>query len=135
MITNKTEYLLFTLINLAAREDQDYISSRIVAEEENIPPNYMPQLMAILSKKGWVESARGVNGGVRLSVSPEKISVQDVIELSGDAFCVKKCVEDGCAFGKSRCELNSLWCEAQRKVEEVMKNKTLAELVGNRVII
>ncbi|MEW6623973.1 MAG: Rrf2 family transcriptional regulator [Bacillota bacterium] len=133
MITNKTEYLLLTLINLARRRkaDNELISSRTIAEEEKIPLNYMPQLMSILTKKGWVESVRGLNGGVRLIADPKEITVQDVITVSEDILVIKKCVFDGCSFGLNNCRLRPLWLEAQKRVDEVMGSTTIEDLLKN----
>ncbi len=134
MINKKTEYILFSLINLASRDNSEFISSKIIARNEKIPLNYMPQLMAILTKKGWVESVRGVNGGVRLIVNPEKITVLDVINLSEDSFFIKKCFGEGCDFNHRKyCSLFPLWSEAQSKVEDVMRNSTIADLANKRV--
>lgn len=132
MITNKTEYLLLTLINLARRKknDNELISSRVVASEQKIPQNYMPQLMSILTKKGWVESVRGLNGGVRLIADPKNITVQDVINVSEDMLVVKKCVYDGCSLGQKNCSLQALWGEAQKRVDEVMRNTTIEDLAS-----
>ena len=68
MVTNKLEYLLLTLMDLAMNNTDDYVVSRDVAERQGISPKYMPQLMALLSRKGWVDSARGCKGGVRRCV-------------------------------------------------------------------
>ncbi len=134
MITNKIEYLLLTLINLARRKKQDnqLVSSRTIASEEKIPLNYMPQLMSLLTKKGWVESVRGLNGGVRLTTEPKDITVQDVIDVSEDRLTIKKCVNDGCTFGQSNCNLLPLWIKAQNRVNEVMANTTIEELMNNK---
>lgn len=133
MITNKTEYLLLTLINLARRKKQDnqLVSSRTIASEEKIPLNYMPQLMSLLTKKGWVESVRGLNGGVRLTTEPKNITVQDVIDISEDRLTIKKCIYNGCTFGQDNCNLQPLWIKAQNRVNEVMANTTIEELMNN----
>ena len=56
MITNKVEYLLMTLMDLAARADEGYVTSREVAVRQGIPLKYMPQIVSLLSKSGWVDS-------------------------------------------------------------------------------
>ena len=88
MITSKVEYLIRILVDLAKSDRDKFALSREVAERQGIPPKYLPQLMSILSKKGWVNSARGAKGGVRLAVDPETVTVKDVIEVSGDPFLV-----------------------------------------------
>lgn len=130
MVSNKTEYILKILINLAQRECSEFISSRVVADEEGVPPKFMPQLMSSLVKRGWVESVRGINGGVRLVADPHKLSVLDVIELAEDPFLVKKCATGICSFQKQdTCNLLPLWRKAQKNLEEVMGSMSIADLI------
>ena len=93
MINNKTDYALRLLLNLAQKSSQGLVASRQIAEEEQIPPNFMPQIVAELVKKGWVESVRGPGGGVKLAVEPEEITVLDVISLF-EALQVRPCLHE-----------------------------------------
>mgnify|MGYP000967490145 CR=1 FL=1 len=131
MITSKVEYLIQILVDLATIDRDKYSLSREVAERQGIPPKYLPQLMSILSKKGWVASARGAKGGVRLAADPSTITVRDVIEVSGDPFVVKKCLDESypCS-GRESCVLLPLWQKAQAELERSMASTTIAELAA-----
>jgi Rrf2 family protein len=90
----------------------------------------MPQLMAMLTRKGWVNSARGAGGGVRLAVDPKGITVQQVIALSGDPVLIKGCVSGDPACRKSsECPLFPVWARAQASIDAVMRGSTIADLV------
>lgn len=133
MITSKVEYLILTLLDLAADGGDGFVRTRDVAERQGIPAKYMPQVMSILSKKGWVESARGPGGGVRLAVDPAEVTIQDVIDVSGDPLVVKACVTDGFrCLKKEGCPLRSVWKEAQDRVTGLMKGTTLSDLMARR---
>ena len=132
MITNKTEYLIFILINLALRKDKDYISSRKIAVEEDIPVKYIPQLISVLSKKGWLDSARGINGGVRLAISPEEISVWQVALEADKSFYFKDCLQQQCVLNKDSCELKALWQQVQTKIKTTLQCKSIADLARER---
>ncbi|HHY76708.1 MAG TPA: Rrf2 family transcriptional regulator [Firmicutes bacterium] len=130
MITNKVEYLLLTLVDLAARRDGEYVASREVAARQGIPLKYIPQIVSVLSKKGWVDSMRGPKGGIRLAVDPESVTVQDVIDTSGDPFLVKPCLgPDTFCSRMASCPLRGVWMKAQEQVANVMRGVTLADLV------
>lgn len=130
MITQRTEYLLLTLLDLARVEGNQHVLSRDVAERQGIPAKYMPQLMAILTRKGWVNSVRGAGGGVRLAVDPKDVTVQDVIEVSGDPLLVKGCASPAADCPqKPTCPLHPLWARAQASIDEVMRGATLADLM------
>ena len=133
MITNRAEYLLAMLLDLANHRGEGYVLSRDVAERQSIPTKYMPQLMAMLTKKGWVASARGAGGGVALAVDPKDVSVQDVIAVSGDRFLVKSCVDAAYECPrKPACPLNPVWVRAQQNVDAVMRATTLADLLASK---
>lgn len=131
MITNKVEYLLMTLMDLAARADEGYVTSREVAVRQGIPLKYMPQIVSLLSKSGWVDSMRGPKGGIKLAVQPDLITIQDVIDATGDPFLVKQCLslDDRCAR-KDSCPLRGIWMKAQEQVMSAMQSTTLADLVS-----
>ena len=130
MITNKLEYLLLTLMDLAINGTDEYVVSKDVAERQGISPKYMPQLMALLTKTGWVDSARGCKGGVKLVADPREITVSDVVEVAGEPPTIKPCVlpEYHCER-KQVCPLNLLWVKAQMSVDHIAENTTLADLL------
>lgn len=130
MVTNKLEYLLLTLLDLAINGTREYVVSKDVAERQGISPKYMPQLMALLTKTGWVDSARGCKGGVKLVADPGEITVSDVVEVAGEPLMIKPCVslEYHCER-KQGCPLNLLWVKAQMSVDRIAENTTLADLL------
>lgn len=130
MITAKIEYLLLILIDLAKDRSAGYVLSRDVAERQGIPPKYMPQLMSLLTRKGWVTSLRGAKGGVRLVADPGDITVRDIIDVAGEPFLIKPCIDEKHAcLRKDRCPLYPIWTQAQAGVDRVMQSTTLADLM------
>ena len=130
MISNKTDYALRLLINLATNLEQELIPSRQIAEEEQIPPNFLPQIVASLVKKGWVESVRGPGGGVRLAVEPAQITVLDVIELFEEVQ-VRQCVHDpGVCTRAASCPLRKVLGKAESQMQQVLRKSTIADLLN-----
>lgn len=127
-ITKKTEYAISALIELA-RNPGEYISSKEIAHRQDIPVNFLPQIIALLGTAGWVEGVRGPGGGVKLLVDPDSISVKDVIELIEGKVAISRCLtsELGCSR-LGRCPLHSVWREAQTALMGVLGRKTIAEL-------
>jgi Rrf2 family protein len=131
VITNKVEYLLRILIDLANCQPEQYVLSRDIARRRNIPPKYMPQLMAVLTGEGWVESVRGARGGVRLAADPQKLTVHDVINVAGDGLTIKKCVSETFSCpSKGDCVLLPVWQKAQTALVKSMHETTLDYLAA-----
>ena len=130
MITKRAEYMLQALVDLAQHRSDGYVPSREVAERKDIPAKYMPQLMATLTRKGWVDSVRGAGGGVRLAIDPKDVTVEEVIHLSGDPLLVKSCAVAGTCPKESTCVLHPVWVRAQASLHEALQGTTLADLLS-----
>ncbi|MDK2882429.1 MAG: hypothetical protein PWQ41_96 [Bacillota bacterium] len=133
MIGNKSEYFLKVLIELARRQGDGYLTSREIAERQGIPPKYIPQIVAELSRAGWVETSRGPKGGIRLAVNPQGITVADVIDLAEGGFAIKSCLVSArpCPLTES-CPLYPVWLEAQQAVSGILASYSIADLVDRK---
>lgn len=128
-ITRKTEYALSALVELASHPGE-YISSKIIANRQEIPTNFLPQIMALLSAEGWVIGIRGPGGGVRLAVEPENITINDVIELIEGPIAVTKCLgQEHTCHRKAPCPIQPIWKEAQGEFVKVLRKTSIADLV------
>lgn len=129
-ITKKTEYAVSALVELAQHKGE-FISSKVIASRQEIPANFLPQIIAQLGSEGWVVGVRGPGGGIRLQVEPETISLRDVIELIEGPIAITKCLtgEHICSR-EDRCPMHHVWKEAQDAFVEVLKKRTIADLVS-----
>jgi Rrf2 family protein len=66
MLSQRGRYALKALLFLA-RRDPEQLGVSAIAEAEQIPRKYLEAIMTELRKAQIVESARGWNGGYRLS--------------------------------------------------------------------
>ncbi|MBE3520054.1 MAG: Rrf2 family transcriptional regulator [Firmicutes bacterium] len=130
MITSKAEYLLRILMHLAEESSKGPVTSGEIAARQGIPPKYIPQLMAMLTKKGWVSSQRGARGGVKLVADPAFITVREVIRLAQGDLLMKDCLDPAYPCDRRRgCPLLPIWIQAQENVDEIMGKTTIADLV------
>lgn len=128
-ITKKAEYAISALLELAMNPGQ-YISSKEIAYRQNIPANFLPQIVALLGNKGWVEGMRGPGGGVRLISDPHKISVLEIVELIEGPIAITKCLSVGGSCTKEdHCPLNPVWKKAQNAMLNVLSQTTLADVL------
>lgn len=128
-ITRKAEYAVSALVELA-KHPGEYISSKVIASRQEIPVNFLPQIMALLGAQGWVLGVRGPGGGVRLEVDPSTITVKDVVELIEGPIAITKCLAgDVSCAREGDCPLHPVWQEAQKAFIEVLQKRTIADLV------
>lgn len=128
-VTKKAEYAISALIELAINPDQ-FTSSKEIAARQHIPPNFLPQIVATLGNKGWVEGVRGPGGGVRLITDPAKITVREVVELIEGPVAITRCLgtTTSCA-NEETCPLHSIWARAQAAMLGVLSDTTISDVV------
>ncbi len=130
-ITKKSEYAVSALVELAQCPGQ-FVSSKVIAGRQEIPVNFLPQIVAQLGARGWVVGVRGPGGGVRLEVDPETITLKDVIELIEGPIAISKCLAGELTCSREgNCPIHPVWAEAQEAFVEVLEKRTIADLVSN----
>jgi Rrf2 family protein len=128
-ITKKAEYAIAALADLASRKPEGFESSRDIATRQGIPPKLIAQILALMSKGGILEGARGPLGGVRLIRDPSTISLREVIELVEGPLGITKClVQRGECRKQGSCPLQGIWAEAQERMVEVLEGRTIQDL-------
>ncbi len=79
IFSEKINYSLSALFELAKNHHQGYIQISEIAKAQNIPQNYLEQLLLNLKRAGLVESMRGAQGGYKLRKNPNLIKIFDII--------------------------------------------------------
>lgn len=135
-ITRKAEYAISALLDLALLPSGEFTLSKDIAKRQGIPPNFLPQIMASLSRHGWVEATRGAGGGVRLSIDPAEVTLQAVIEIMEGPIAINKClVGEGACQNQCLCPLHNVWAKAQFAMLGVLGNTTIADLARAKKVL
>ncbi|MDE3019493.1 MAG: Rrf2 family transcriptional regulator, partial [Nitrospirota bacterium] len=79
--SKKGEYALRALLELTAHLPPALLQRHEIAERQNIPIEFLEQILLTLKNAGLLTSKRGVNGGYSLLKSPEEITLGQVIRL------------------------------------------------------
>ena len=86
-----------------------------LATEQNIPPNYLIQILIELKSQQIVKSVRGKEGGYLLAKKPAEVTMADVLRaVHGEVF-------DSPALHDAQCapELQEVWKRIRDAVEGV----------------
>lgn len=129
-VSQRTEYAIRAMVELALREGQGPIPARDIAQRQGIPLRFLEQQLATLHKAGLVESFRGAGGGCRLAREASAVRVADVVDAMEGSFYPMYCLDpsDHTCFQDSRCGLQELWGDVHEAVREVFERTTVAEL-------
>jgi len=80
IFSEKINYSLSALFELARNHHKGFIQISEIAKAQNIPQNYLEQLLLTLKRAELVESMRGAQGGYKLKKNPAKIKIYDIIQ-------------------------------------------------------
>ena len=100
-----------------------------VAEEQAMPPKYLPQILVELKAQGIVRSVRGTAGGYLLARAPAEITLRDVLRaVQGPVFDTPALNDPHCAP-----ELRRAWQKLQRSLEEAAEAITFQQMLEEGV--
>lgn len=131
-VTQKCQYALRALFELAKREGPGAVRAADIAASQAIPKRFLEVILNQLRQGGFVDSVRGKEGGFYLSRPPESITVGDIIRFMDGPINPVDCQLEkpghGCPL-KGSCVFMSVWDEARRAMEKVYDGKNLLDLV------
>ena len=121
----KLEYSLRVLSQLARRHRGTAVT-RIeeLARLEDIPANYLVQLLNELREGGLVVSKRGKTGGYRLAKDAEDISLKQVLAVVEPELVETKIT----LKGASGPQVAALWREVSKRFDKSLTGFTVAQL-------
>ncbi|MDY6913552.1 MAG: Rrf2 family transcriptional regulator [Planctomycetota bacterium] len=85
-LSRKSEYACLALIYLTKHFGEGYIKAVDISTKEEIPRKYLEQILLILKRHKIVHSARGAEGGYKLSRKPNQITLAEVIRMMDGAL-------------------------------------------------
>jgi len=128
-VTRKADLALQAMETLDERAAR--VSGEGLAESIGTSYQFLPQVMSSLVKKRWVRSTPGPNGGYRLLVSLDDVSVLDVIEAVEGTTDNGECVLTGepcVTIGP--CALHGAWTRAREALLAELGSVSIADAPG-----
>ena len=121
LISTRGRYALRFLIDLAENQDDEgFIPTHEICKRQNVSQKYAERLMALLSRKKFVETAHGKCGGYRLDRSPEEYRVSDILRAMNEDLVPVECM---------KCEPNK--CERAYECRTLPMWQKLGEVINN----
>jgi len=114
MILSQTaQYALRALTYLARHGTDEPVRVDTVAEELDLPRNYLSKILHNLTRSGLLDSLRGPNGGFKLTRPPNEIRLVEVVRQFDELEDANRCL-----LGRPRCS-DSDPCSAHERWQEV----------------
>lgn len=133
LITQKKQYALRAIFELAKRHGQGPIKISTIARIQAIPTRFLEVILHELKKSGFVAAKRGYQGGYFLLKTPRDVAVGDVIRfmdktVEGEEECIACVSKDNCPFG-GECALSPMWEKVWESLFCVYDGTTMQDLI------
>jgi Rrf2 family protein len=127
------EYALRALIVLGLNAGEEVLRIQTISEQQNIPKRFLEQILNDLRTAGILESKRGLAGGYKLRMAPDKITLAQVIRLIEGPLAPVSCVSEKfyerCSCpDEEKCGIRSIMKEVRDAIVEILEKVTLAQL-------
>jgi Rrf2 family transcriptional regulator, iron-sulfur cluster assembly transcription factor len=131
-LTQKSKYAARALVELALDDCGAPLGVAEIARRQRIPERFLEQIFGDLRRANVLSSRRGAHGGYTFAVSPEKISVLDIVEILDGEVRPARCSAGGvCYIAEAPlCATSKVWDEAREALEDVFGRYTIAELAA-----
>ena len=119
------------LIELAAHQDQEFVSLKEISESQNISKKYLEQIVPMLNKSGILRTNRGNKGGYMLAKPPQECTVGDVLRATEGSLAPVSCLEyevNDCPRADS-CATLYVWQGLAKAVADYLDSVTLQDIL------
>lgn len=130
-ISTKGRYALRLMLDLAMNTDKQPVRVKDISARQEISDKYLEQIISVLTKGGYVISARGPQGGYRLAKEPKEYTVGSILRLIEGKLCPVACLEteNNTCDRKEACITLPLWEKLDEAINNVVDNVTLQDLI------
>ena len=129
-ITQKCQYALRAIYELARREGEGQCKIGTIAETQGIPVRFLENILGSLKSAGFVDSQRGKDGGYYLLRPANSITVGEVMRFIQGPLGPVECTtrDEDCDFYEE-CVFRPMWDRARKALEAVYDGTTFQDLV------
>lgn len=128
-IPRRVDYGLRAVIYLSNQDPEKCCSITEIAKRQGMPRKFLEKIIQDLTRGGLIKSKRGSCGGYALARTADAISFFDVIQALEGPLAVNACMVEHLSCDQlTRCTMQSVWSDVQRKITEMLTQTTIADL-------
>ncbi len=136
MILSQTAvYALRATVCLASHEPTEPLRVDDIAEQLDVPRNYLSKILHVLARSGVLTSSRGPGGGFRLAGPASELMLSDVVEQFDQVPDESRCLLGrAICSDHTPCSAHARWKSVNVAVSEFFRETSIDDLsrVGSR---
>ncbi len=128
--SRQCEYALRAVLYLASRPDGKRVSIREIAGALSIPTQFLAKIFQDLTRKKLLESRKGPNGGFRLRMPADRITLFHIVNAIDGVDLMENCIMGfpKCS-GKKPCALHHRWARLRDALYESLVERSVESFV------
>ena len=129
-LTRAGEYAVRCVLYLASQGVGVVCNRKQIAAEMDIPDQFLSKIAQQLARSGFLEIVQGSKGGLKLVVSPQHVSLLDVVEAVIGEIFLNDCVmrPESCRRSQA-CSVHQIWDKARSQLRDTLREATFASLL------
>src|SRR6185312_7593973 len=133
-ISAKADYAVRAAVELAAAPDEKPVKAERIATAQDIPLNFLENILGELRHAGIVRSHRGAEGGFRLAKPPDQVSIADIIRaVEGPLASVRGGPPEETSYPGTSAALPRVWIAVRANLRNVVERVTLADVASGEL--
>src|SRR6201993_2500502 len=133
-ISAKADYAVRAVVELAAATDERPVKAERIATAQEIPLNFLENILGELRHAGVVRSHRGAEGGYRLAQPGNKVTGAGGVRAGeGPLASVRGGPPEETAYGGAATALPRVWIAVRANLRGVLERVTLADLAAGKL--
>jgi Rrf2 family protein len=134
-ITAKADYAVRAAVELAAAgPDAKPVKGEQLAHSQDIPQNFLENILTELRRAGIIRTRRGAEGGYQLARPADEVTVADVLRaVEGPLAAVQGVRPDELEYGGAAAKLPEVWVALRASLRDVLEHVTLADIARGKL--
>jgi Rrf2 family protein len=130
-VSARADYAVRALVELAAAGGQP-LKREQIATSQQIPINFLGNILLQLRTAGLIKAHRGADGGYLLTVQSDRITLADVIRaVDGPLANVRGEAPEAVTYHGAAEPLNEVWIAVRASLRNVLEQVTLNDVARN----
>ena len=133
-ISAKADYAVRAAVELAAAAGERPVKAERIATAQDIPLNFLENILGELRHSGIVRSHRGADGGFRLAKPADAVTVADIIRaVEGPLASVRGGPPEEANYPGASAALPRVWIAVRANLRGVVEQVTVADIAHGRL--
>jgi len=134
MKLSKTSEYSLRVLSFMVNSDKQVFTAKYLVEKLNVPDKYLRRLMTDMSKRGFIKSLQGRDGGYVFAKNVDTIFISDVIDAVEGMDKYTGCImgHESCN-SENPCSLHKSYAPIRDREIAFLSQTSIKELIDNNI--